>query len=518
MTPVDVNKQNCNLYASVLPLALNMKKYIVLLLLLMMPLQSFAIVFTNDFSTEPNANEFTLVLEDTSSQTDVQKLTKEEIDNLISLLRKILTELIARLTQSNPQNQAVIVGSSPTPAVGGANNSINTPSVGDANPSVINSNSRASRKDGPHFNIMWIEPVALWPGVGIIDERPTKAVLREYVTNFHELGVDTMVTAYSEFIGCTFYKSNLDLQFYRYFKDEDGIWQNSLVNPKNSHCPLLSDGDFYSELFKIANELDMKIIVGLSRGGDWTLMEDIEANLNGKAQDLNLDVNARLSQSVIVSNALATELYQLYGRNESFAGWYLPHEVTCIDVGANYYNPVGKHLRTLDRNAEIVISPPATAEVCYGGTLEERLRTMPVDTLMIQDAVGPAYDSTGTVYRYTDSYRKNRIAEVGNTYPVLKKRIESAGKKFVVNVEGWEMDGKCGGKTNQYGCPYPGDFDNRVVLQLETHWKTTHDLMINPSFQLFDFGANDGLTRTKSQNETRARAFAQEYAEYLDNR
>lgn len=513
-----MDNQNCSPNLSVLPLALNMKKYIVLLLLLVMPLQSFAIVFTNDFNTEPSVNEFTLDLEDTSPQTGVQKLTKAETDNLISLLRRILVELIARLAQSNPQTRLVNSEAGPAPLVSGANTPTATPSVGVTNPSTTSGNLRATRKDGEHFNIMWIEPVALWPGVGIVTERPTTAVLREYVTNFHELGVDTMITAYSEFIGCTFYKSSLDLQFYRYFKDKNSIWQNSLVNPKDSHCPLLSDGDFYSELFKIANELDMKIIVGLSRGGDWTLMEDIEANLKGMAQDLNLDVNARLSQSVIVSNAIASELYQLYGHNESFAGWYLPHEVTCIDVGANYYDPVGKHLRTLDRNAEIVISPPATAEVCYGGTLEERLRTMPVDTLMIQDAVGPAYDSSNTVYRFTDAYRKNRIAEVGKSYPALKKRIESAGKKFVINVEGWEMDGRCGGKTNEYGCPYPGEFDNRVVSQLETHWKTTHNLMINPSFQLFDFGANDGLTRAKSQNETRARAFAQEYTDYLDNR
>jgi hypothetical protein len=367
-----------------------------------------------------------------------------------------------------------------------------------------------------HFSAIWLEIANLGAGMNEVNGNITKMDLVKLINHYFFLGIRIIVIGYSEFLGQFYYQSEITTSFTRYIVSTKGKYTSTTVIPKQAYCPLLTNGDhFFDVLFDTADQLGMRIIMGLGRTEDWYLMNDIYANLTNGNLWLPLDINRRLSDVVYHSKMIATELYALYGSRTSFYGWYLCHETQYHDVGANYYEPVGIHLKSLNPRHQVMVSPPAFYRNGFlAQSLTESLKNSNIDIVALQDVLGAGYLAITNKYYFTSAARSQRLLELQNTvYPQIKTAVENAGKTFWIMVEAWEMDGMCSIPGN-YGDAYNGDFWSRIYFQLELALKNSTTVILNEGLMAFDFGIPSLRFKNSKRNDTSTR-FTNDYKDYL---
>lgn len=279
---------------------------------------------------------------------------------------------------------------------------------------VVSCESRAV----PLLQIGWIEPGAIGPGVYQQRKVPTEQDLRDAIDRYNQIGMKSLIIAYSESIytnAGTFYPSQV-------FEEKSKI-----------------DFDVVGTILNQASKNGQHVFVGLGRGADlwltWTGFDDPK----------------RIQASLAHSMKLATELWARYHHEPSFYGWYLAHEANDIAQASKaYYNPMTRFLRTFEADKPVLASPSGTPILP-----PEALDESEVDILAYQDAVGSGYIPFENTF---DPQR--RIATLDGVYASYAKAHRESDIHLWTNLEIWQMDGP------EYSNAYPPGFD-RVKQQLE---------------------------------------------------
>ncbi len=373
--------------------------------------------------------------------------------------------------------------------------------------------------NGP-FEVVWIEPHNLNQNVTPRTGAVTTSDVRQVVQFYKQKGIHTIVVAYAEYLDCFLYTPQKDFSFYSY---NTGKTINS--KDKNHFCKLVSDGDFFTVLLDEASKQNMKVIIGLSRGGDLALLEDIDAKIRTNStlhipETSGKTINDRISQTYNVSIAVAEDLYAQYGSYPAFYGWYIAHETDCLDIGNNIYIPIADSLKEITPQKKVMISPTADAKICYNNqSYEQAINLSEVDIYAYQDTIGSGYrriDNIGDNF-YTEASRNIRIRELEDLFKKLKSAHDNTNTDYWINVEAWRMDGTCP-VNNGYGCNFPGDWTS-VVKQI-TAWEKSSvrpdALMLNEGLTQFDFGIKN-MTVMDAANRVRAEVFTRNYLEYIKN-
>lgn len=388
----------------------------------------------------------------------------------------------------------------------------------------------------PYFNTVWIEPFAWRFDWGQIPAPATTADLRAAIGQLKSVyHVKRIVIAYSEYLGCFTFNPWQTYSWLTWWASPPV--QVSSADPKQ-RCPIVSDasdpyatfvGTVLTEAAK--PEIGIDVFVGLSRVDDDDILNDIEnryRNLNQFSWDT---LNARLKSVLFYSRAMAKDLFDQFGKLPSFAGWYLPHETSCVDIGMNVYKELGKYLKSLDASKGVMISPFVfAADACFSSAGYEYLvrESKPyVDWYAYQDTVGAGglfNPSTRilTLY-YTDAARQQTIYEMNakGRLAELQGIHARTGTRFLMNVEAWEMNGDCptgksGGNPDpnkKYGCNYPGPW-KRVNSQLQAYQYATTDLMLNEALSQLEIGS-PGTRRASDSQRKAAADFSAAYRAYL---
>lgn len=356
----------------------------------------------------------------------------------------------------------------------------------------------------------WLEPYSISPNVTARAGTPTKTDLDLHIKGLKDRNVNTLIIAYSEYLNCFIYKPTTPESYYSLFRtkfiDSNGAPvyydDGKVVDSSKDYCPILSDGNFVDETLASAKKYDMKVIIGLTKAGNEFLLQDIENTLRGNMSQVGfqgVNINDRLSSVVTINKQMVTDMWNKYASAYSgtIAGWYLPLETGCVDVGMNYYGPVADHIKSVAPNTKVMISPTIDAGVCFNAVTYTDLikQYKNIDIYAYQDGLGAAYKNGQ--YTYDDTVRYEAITNLPSPtgkLTNLQKSHTGTNAEFWINLEAWEMDGNCpfgvgGGNVDpnkKYGCNYPGK-PARIKAQLDAFSKLTNKIMINDAFGLFDF-------------------------------
>lgn len=319
----------------------------------------------------------------------------------------------------------------------------------------------AADRSLPRFQAAWLDPGGLLPGVYPQRRPPAEADVRRTVDALHAAGVEMLVITYAEYLlngWGAFYPSQ--------------------------HWPSLLPFDAVGTILDQASANGQHVFVGLGRGHDLYLTWDA------------FDDPVRLSAGLAHSRLLAQELWDRYGHEPSFYGWYLTHEANDLQrASATFYNPLVEFLRTLAADKPALASPAGTPVVS-----PEILAGSLVDVFAYQDAVGAGY----VPYQYTfdPARRLEQLPEVFARYAAAH---QGAAKHLWANAENWQMDGPT------YGNPYPADFD-RLREQLLVESRYVDVLTVYETFGFFgDGGGNLGLGGPRAAEQfARYRQFVRE--------
>lgn len=284
----------------------------------------------------------------------------------------------------------------------------------------------AIRRGLPRLQAAWLDPLGLSQGVYLRDCPVRHEDVRSMMDAMHGVGMDTIVITYAEYQGHFFYPSAITF----YDRDIRGISQGQLF-----------DFDLLGTVLDQADRNDMRVMLGLGRGGDTGLMESI-----GRGGD------ERISDAIALGGKVANELWTRYGGHDSFYGWYLTHESSEIPRAGAYYDPLADTLHELSPDKPVMIAPTGTPEVDV-----RSIRESHVDIFAYQDAVGAGYDGGGGGYTYDPEVR---IAQLDEAFGRYRSIHDEADKHLWADLEVWEMDGSHG-----YSNAYPARF-GRVRRQL----------------------------------------------------
>ena len=125
------------------------------------------------------------------------------------------------------------------------------------------------------------------------------------------------------------------------------------------------------------------------------------------------------------------ELYGLYGKHESFYGWYFPDE-TCIAGHfhpdfMDYANRYSAHAHKIAPGTKTLIAPYGTRILVTDEEYIQQLRNLDVDIVAYQDEVG---------------VRKATPEETGAFYTNLRKAHDAAGRSALwADVEAFDFEG-----------------------------------------------------------------------------
>ncbi len=104
------------------------------------------------------------------------------------------------------------------------------------------------------------------------------------------------------------------------------------------HPNLIVDGDLIALFLGLAGQEGMTFYLGTYDSGDYWLQGNYQAEI-----DLNL--------------AFVDEVWERYGSNPAFGGWYISHEINAFNPGMmQVYEQLSRHLRSL-KPLPILISP-----------------------------------------------------------------------------------------------------------------------------------------------------------------
>jgi hypothetical protein len=281
---------------------------------------------------------------------------------------------------------------------------------------VVPSKTRAL----PLIQFGWIDPGAVAAPQSPGRPAMTEHELRAAIDRYHAAGVNGLIITYPEYIcsgGGAYYPSRVFANY-----------------------PRPAAFDIVGTILNQASKNSQHVFVGLGRGPDetltWTGFDDPD----------------RKKAASEFSMKTAVELWQLYGHEPSFYGWYLTHEANDIDQASRaYYNPITDFLRTFEADKPVLVSPAGTPVVS-----PEILARSNVDIFAYQDAVGSGY------VPYENTYDpQRRIAMLDDAYASYAAAHRNSGKHLWANIELWQMDGP------KYENAYPAAFDRlRTQLQI----------------------------------------------------
>ena len=276
---------------------------------------------------------------------------------------------------------------------------------------VVASTSRAV----PLITAAFFDPGAVL-GVYPATRAMTAQDLRNEVNSAHAVGVDTIIITYSEYV-------------------LNG-WGSFYPSPSFNSA---ASFDVVGTLLNQASQNGQRVLVGLGRGNDLTLTFD---GFNDPARNA-----AALAHDTLVAN----ELWDRYGSEPSFYGWYLTHEVNEIGpASAAYYNSAVQMLRGFEADKPVLVSPSGTPVIS-----PSILANSEIDVFAYQDAVGAGY--VPYVYTYDPQQRINQLDAVYSSYAAAHNGVN---KHLWTNLENWQMNGPA------YSNAYPASID-RVLQQLD---------------------------------------------------
>jgi hypothetical protein len=277
---------------------------------------------------------------------------------------------------------------------------------------VVASDSRAV----PLITAAFFDPGAVLSGVYPANRAMTAQDLRNEVNAAHAVGVDTIIITYSEYV-------------------LNG-WGSFYPSPSFNS---VASFDVVGTLLNQASQNGQRVLVGLGRGNDLTLTFD---GFNSPARNA-----AALAHDTLV----AGELWERYGAEPSFYGWYLTHEANEIGpASAAYYNSAVQMLRGFEADKPVLVSPSGTPVIS-----SSILANSAVDVFAYQDAVGAGY--VPYVYTYDPQQRINQLDAVYSSYAAAHNGVN---KHLWTNLENWQMNGPA------YANAYPASI-GRVLQQLE---------------------------------------------------
>jgi len=270
----------------------------------------------------------------------------------------------------------------------------------------------------PFVQVMWIEPGSYNNGLG--NKKADENDAREYIRLLSFIGVHSVVIAHTEGIAFgsgAYYPSGLP--------EFEGIAR-----------PI--DFDYVNTVLDEAEKLDMNVFVGLGRHYDTLQLRN---GLGDKTRiEMQLDYGKRLS----------SELWSLYGKYNSFYGWYIAYGTDDITCSNEYYNHMADILHSYcpDKPVMIALSgmPVVSPDIINGCRYE---------IVAYQDAVG-----SGNIPMQNTFNQENRIRMLHEIY--MKYQGAHAGTDVHIwsNLEMWKMDGPA------YKDAYASDW-SQIARQLE---------------------------------------------------
>lgn len=367
------------------------------------------------------------------------------------------------------------------------------------------------------FKTIWIEPLQL---VMTRKGQATVEDVKNLVKEYKKLGFERIIIAYTlDFNDRFLYKPTFNWSFESY-KATSSPRQVISTDPMN-YNQLLNDGDFIQAILSEADTQNIEVYLGLSRTGDLYLLNDIENKLKGHpASSLTVwekpgqTVTDRLTGAINASTNVAKDLLSLYNTHTSFKGIYLPHEVSCIDIGNNYFQYASAAIKKLDPTKKIIISPTMDSKVCFNtSTYDKEIIASGADEILYQDTIG-----AGTLningfsdYLYNDSARDQRILSGKELLKNLKAFHDKTNVIFSINTEAWRMDGLC--RPIRYGCAFPTSMES-LIKQITPWLDITKNLMLNEGLLMFDFNINN-LKSTDARILANSEKFTQDYKTFL---
>lgn len=277
----------------------------------------------------------------------------------------------------------------------------------------------------PYLTAMWIEP-----GHVGNDPAATAGDVRARVDEMHALRVDTLIIAYVEY-GRPYYPSQIP---------ELGRQVTTF--------------DVIGTILDQASRNGMHVIVGLGRGPKGAL------NFDGPAYSTEQEMD----DAAAFGERVAGELYNLYGHQSSFYGWYLSHEANDYTHAKYFYDQMARRLDQFGPEKPVLVAPAGTPI----GIDTDYLNNSEVDIFAYQDAVGPGYVGPGTTCSaephilgitlsltcrpYTYTYKPyNRIGDLDEIFSAYKWWHEGTRKHIWADTEIWQMDGPL--YQNAYAAP-----------------------------------------------------------------
>lgn len=98
------------------------------------------------------------------------------------------------------------------------------------------------------------------------------------------------------------------------------------------------------------------------------------------------------------------QLYELYGDNDAFYGWYLPDETEIRpyfdEDFISYVNEYAKYGRSFNKDLKILIAPYGTRFACADEHYIEQLKSLDCDIIAYQDEVGVEKSTTDQTMEY----------------------------------------------------------------------------------------------------------------------
>ncbi len=252
----------------------------------------------------------------------------------------------------------------------------------------------------PFATAAWEEPLAYRDGIYRSLRGIKKTDVKNQVNDMYELGIDTIVFCYSEFI---LYNA--------------GAFYESKLPALTQDVMKMLNFDLLGEMLAAAEDRGMNILVGIGRGKD--LFTPINEPEFSKAVDLAVSV--------------MEEIYDLYGHYGSFYGWYISHEPSNLTASGElkFANAVVSRLRKLWPDKAVLLAPSGTPTMD-----RDSMEASQVDIFAFQDAVGAGY--VPGQYTYDP---ENRIRDLDAAFASYKAVMDTTTKHFWSDLESWEMEG-----------------------------------------------------------------------------
>lgn len=281
--------------------------------------------------------------------------------------------------------------------------------------------------------------------------------LRQYVRGLAQMGFRSLVISYTEFLGYHFFQ-RLQFSVYDY-----GLARNTRYAGeafKDQFSGTAATFDILEIILDEADRAGLAVMVGLGRGGDMNLMNDL-SNAASLAPWERSQLDVRLAMNLSLNHFLSVNLHSAYGFHPSFQGWYIAHEANDLFAANRFYEPLAQHLKELTPEKAIVISPAGDPQ--RYGDMSEWIQNTLIDVISYQDSVGAGYSGLSLTYTFNPAIR---LAELPSLFSRVRQWHSGVNqsrsrnfKQFWTNTEIWSMDGSCTARTDRYCGAVPASYE-----------------------------------------------------------